>query len=80
MGGRLVSDRYATAEEFLAAHSEFKDDLEILEATGLVVPDEEPKPKRPDKDWVETQRARSEYLKEWEEDMRYAVELANEGM
>ena len=31
-------------------------------------------------DWEEMQRARSRYLKEWEEDIRYAEELANEGM
>lgn len=31
-------------------------------------------------EWTEIQRARSDYLKEWEEDLRYAVELANEGM
>lgn len=30
--------------------------------------------------WAEMQQARSEYLKEWEEDMRYAQELASEGM
>jgi hypothetical protein len=74
-----MSDRYATAEEFLAAHTEFKDDIDTLEAVAMAA--EEPTtPKKPDKEWVETQKARSEYLKEWEEDMRYAVELANEGM
>lgn len=31
-------------------------------------------------EWGEIQKARSEYLKDWEEDLRYAVELANEGM
>ena len=31
-------------------------------------------------DWEELQRAKNRYLKEWEEDMRYAEELANEGM
>jgi hypothetical protein len=31
-------------------------------------------------DWEETQRARAAYIKEWEEEMRYAEELANEGM
>lgn len=30
--------------------------------------------------WDEMQQARTEYLKEWEEDMRFAQELANEGM
>lgn len=31
-------------------------------------------------DWEEQNRARKKYLKEWEEDLRYAQELANEGM
>lgn len=31
-------------------------------------------------EWTEIQRARYEYIKEWEEDLRYASELANEGM
>ena len=31
-------------------------------------------------DWEETQRARAHYLREWEEDMRYARELAEESM
>lgn len=31
-------------------------------------------------DWEEQNRARKQYLKEWEEDLRYAQELANEGM
>ena len=31
-------------------------------------------------DWEEVQRARARYIKEWEEDMRYAEELANESM
>lgn len=74
-----MSDRYATADEFLAAHSEFADDLDILEATAAVT-EPTPTPKGVDKDWSETQRARAEYIKEWEEDLRYAVELANEGM
>jgi hypothetical protein len=30
--------------------------------------------------WTEMQEARTEYLKEWEEDMRFAQELASEGM
>jgi hypothetical protein len=30
--------------------------------------------------WTQMQHARTEYLKEWEEDMRFAQELANEGM
>jgi hypothetical protein len=30
--------------------------------------------------WVEMQQARAEYLREWEEDMRFAQELASEGM
>jgi hypothetical protein len=30
--------------------------------------------------WAEMQEARNEYLKEWEEDMRFAQELASEGM
>lgn len=31
-------------------------------------------------DWEEMQRARAHYLREWEEDMRYAKELAEESM
>ena len=42
------------------------------------------KPKRRQRhsedDWEEQNQARKRYLKEWEEDMRYAEELANEGM
>lgn len=30
--------------------------------------------------WVEMQQARADYLREWEEDMRFAQELASEGM
>jgi hypothetical protein len=30
--------------------------------------------------WGEVQQARAEYLREWEEDMRFAQELASEGM
>ena len=33
-----------------------------------------------DDDWEEQNRARQKYLKEWEEDLRYAKELADEGM
>lgn len=73
-----MTERYSSADEFLAAHGELKNDIEILEASGFVV--EETPDSKPTKDWSETQRARSEYLKEWEEDMRYAQELANEGM
>jgi hypothetical protein len=32
------------------------------------------------KEWEEVQHARAEYIKEWEEDMRYAQELAQQGM
>lgn len=39
------------------------------------------KPRRyNDQEWNDLQRARQAYLKEWEEDMRYAQELASEGM
>lgn len=31
-------------------------------------------------EWYAIQRARSDYIKDWEEDLRYAQELANEGM
>lgn len=31
-------------------------------------------------EWEETQKARAKYLREWEEDLRYAEELANESM
>lgn len=75
-----MSDKYTTADEFLSVHGEVIEDIEVLEASGFVVSDEPVQPRRPDKDWNETQRARNEYLKEWEEDMRYAQELANEGM
>ena len=30
--------------------------------------------------WAEMQQARTEYIREWEEDMRFAQELASEGM
>lgn len=33
-----------------------------------------------EEDWEEQNAARKRYLREWEEDMRYAEELANEGM
>jgi hypothetical protein len=33
-----------------------------------------------DDDWEEQNKARQKYLKEWEEDLRYAKELADEGM
>ncbi len=75
-----MTERYSSADEFLAAHSEFVEDVKILEASGFIVEETPEPPKKPTKDWSETQRARTEYLKEWEEDMRYAQELANEGM
>lgn len=31
-------------------------------------------------DWNALQQARLQYLRDWEEDMRYAQELASEGM
>lgn len=31
-------------------------------------------------EWEEQNQARKRYIKEWEEDLRYAQELANEGM
>lgn len=42
-----------------------------------------PKEKRrrlSDDEWEESRRAKARYLKEWEEDFRYAKELADEGM
>lgn len=54
------------------------DELEELTAS---FGDEIPKTRRfSEKDWNDLQKARLEYLKEWEEDMRYAQELASEGM
>lgn len=39
-----------------------------------------PRRRYTDDDWEEQNRARQKYLKEWEEDLRYAKELADEGM
>lgn len=33
-----------------------------------------------DKEWAETQEAKRKYYREWEEDFRYAKELADDGM
>jgi hypothetical protein len=65
-----MSHQFLVAEEFLAdrPEPELIDDSEpeLSAARGG--------------DWGDIQRARAEYLREWEEDMRYAQELASEGM
>lgn len=33
-----------------------------------------------DDDWEDSRRAKAKYLREWEEDFKYAKELADEGM
>lgn len=67
-------EKYATPEEFLAAEDSISPDrIESLEKMFASSDSDNAK-------WTETQKARSEYIKEWEEDMRYAQELASEGM
>lgn len=65
-------EQFKTAEDFLAVNDS---DLEQLEQVF-----EEPIKASRREDWTEMQQARADYLKEWEEDMRFAQELANEGM
>lgn len=53
------------------------DEMDTLNASY----DDSPKARRFSEDqWAEIQQARLAYLREWEEDMRYAQELASEGM
>jgi hypothetical protein len=59
--------------------SEFEDVIDTLE-NGFTASAGEPTTRRNSSDWDEVQRARAQYLREWEEDMRYAQELASEGM
>ena len=74
-----MNERYQTPKEFLAAHKGEFEDLE--EMFGVDDDESAAAPaRRPNKEWVELQRARAEYLREWEEDIKYAQELANEGM
>ena len=56
------------------------DDEEYLESLNASVDPLRPPDGTSREEWLVIQRARTEYLKEWEEDLRYAVELANEGM
>jgi hypothetical protein len=57
------------------------DDVEKLSAS-FSEPDSDPSRNRrySETEWSEIQQARIQYLREWEEDMRYAQELASEGM
>lgn len=63
-------NQYRTAEDFLASQGDI-DLVDELDASAAPTTDAS---------WSDIQQARAEYLKEWEEDMRYAQELANEGM
>jgi hypothetical protein len=56
------------------------DDIEKLSAS-YSESEQGPKARRyNEQEWNELQQARQQYLREWEEDMRYAQELASEGM
>lgn len=71
-----------TADDFLASQGMLSvDSIEQLE--DVFKSDDEPLQAASgprSAAWAEMQQARTEYLKEWEEDMRYAQELASEGM
>ncbi len=58
-----------------------KVDSDDIETLSDYSEPEAPRARRYSEDeWTALQAARLEYLKEWEEDMRYAQELAAEGM
>lgn len=65
----LATQGATTVDSIEQLEDVFKSDDEPLKASGTR-----------SAAWAEMQEARSEYLKEWEEDMRFAQELASEGM
>lgn len=78
-----MEDNDQTADDFLASQGTLSvDSIDQLEEFFKPESDESLKAASGAKSaaWAEMQQARTEYLKEWEEDMRYAQELASEGM
>ena len=56
------------------------DDVETLTASYAEAESPAKTRRYSESEWSELQQARQRYLSEWEEDMRFAQELASEGM
>ena len=81
-GGLSMDNEDQIADEFLASQGSITvDSIEQLEEVFNATDEPLRAASGPrSAGWSEMQQARTEYLREWEEDMRYAQELASEGM